>query len=163
MPDAAVSSSDGGPSPKGGRVSQDDLEKQVAALGGPSGRPRLRVGRQQVVFVAIVAIAFWLIFVFGSTLQQLNEATAREAQVQAETAALQQRLADDQREKELVQSDAYLQLQARGYGLGAPGEQVFSLESGAPSPAPLAQLGAPPATEAPQKPLDAWLNLLFGN
>jgi hypothetical protein len=145
-------------------VSEADLEAQVVALGGPGGRrPLLRVGWRQVAFVAIVAIAFWLVFVFATTLQQLNEASAREAQVKGETAALQQQLEDGQREKELAQSDAFVQLLARSYGLGAPNEEVFSLDPGAPSPAPLARLGAPPVAEQAESPLDAWLNLLFGN
>jgi len=145
-------------------VSEAELEAQVAALGGPIGRrPWLRVGWRQVAFLAIVAVAFWLVFVFGTTLQQLNEATAREAQVKAETAALQQQLTDDQRELQLAQTDSFKQLQARGYGLGAPNEVVFSLEAGAPPPPPLARLGAPSVAEQPETPLDAWLNLLFGN
>ncbi len=145
-------------------MSEADLEQQVTALGGPAGRrPGLRVGWRQAAFVGMLVIAFWLVFVFATSLQQLNEATAREASVKAEAAALQVRLDEDRRELELVQSDAFQQLQARAYGLGAPDEEVFALEPGTASPAPLAQLGAPPASEPPEKPLDAWLNLLFGN
>jgi hypothetical protein len=145
-------------------VSEAELEAQVAALGGPVGRRSwLRVGWRQTAFVAILAVAFWLIFVFGTTLQQLNEATAREGQVKAETAALQQQLTDGQRELQLAQTDSFKQLQARGYGLGAPNEIAFSLEAGAPSPPTLAKLGAPPVAAQPETPLDAWLNLLFGN
>jgi cell division protein FtsB len=139
------------------------LEAQVAALGGPVRRRRPHIGWAQVIFVGLLVIGSWLVLAFASTFQQLNEATASEASVQADIAAFQQRIDDGDREIALVQSDAFRQLEARAYGMGAPGEQVFSLEPGAPSPAPLAKLGAPPVETQSETPLDAWLNLLFGN
>ncbi len=152
---------DDGTPPAGARVAS--LESQVAALGGPTGRRRLRIGLNQVVVVIIVVAAFWLVYVFGSAVQQLNDANAREQAVQAETTALQRRLAADQREPAIVQSVAFQQLQARAYGLGKPGEQVFSLETNAPSPAPLPELGSAATSPVPETPLNAWLSLLFGD
>jgi hypothetical protein len=123
---------------------------------------RFRLGRAHVAIVAMAVIAVWLVFVFGRALGDLDRANARQEQVRAETLALELRLAADRRELELVQTDAFQALQARGYGMGAPGEQVFSLTPGAPPPPDLARLGGGLTAAEPSTPLDAWLELLFG-
>ena len=123
---------------------------------------RVRLGRGHVALAVIAIVAVWLVFVFARALGDLDRATARQEQVRAETAVLEQRLAADRRELALVQTDAFQALQARGYGIGAPGELVFSLTPGAPSPEPLARLGSSGRVAGPQTPLDAWLELLFG-
>jgi hypothetical protein len=146
-----------------------DLEDQLERLGRPvrTKGTSLRPRRIHVFLVALAIVSVWIVFVFARALGDLDRASARQAGIASEANALQARLDADRRELQLVQTDGFQRLQARSYGLGAPGEQVFSLGPGAPSPPPIVPLGGlQPAgtTDAgAQTPLDAWLNILFGN
>lgn len=103
--------------------------------------------------------------VFANALGDVDRASSRQRAIAAETAQQQARLDADKRELALVQTDAFQRLQARAYGLGAPGEIVFSLPADAPSPASITPLGATdakPTAADVETPLDAWLGLLFG-
>jgi hypothetical protein len=75
---------------------------------------------------------------------------------------LSERLEAGQRELVLVQTDGYQALQARGYGLGGPTEIAFSLDAEVAPPA-VVPLGARDARARGLAPIDAWLELLFGN
>ncbi len=118
--------------------------------------------RSYLLMVVGVVLAIWLVVVFGRALTQLNEATDRAAAVRLETIALQERLDAGRREAELVQTDAFMAMQARSFGMGRPSERAFALAPGtatAPAVVPLgADAGLAPATT----PLDSWLRLLFG-
>lgn len=125
-----------------------------------------RFRRLHLAVILIGVVAIWLVFVFARALSDVDQATTRQQAIAAEAAALQQRLDADHRELELVQTDAFQRMQARAYGMGAPGERIFSLPQDAPSPPPITPLGASAKgadVEQPQTPLDAWLALLFGN
>ena len=131
--------------------------------GGSSDRTRrLRPGRPYVGLALALLFGAWLVIVFGGALTELNEATERAAEVRAESAALQARLDAGRREAELAQTDGFLQMQARAYGMGLPGELPFALEPDAPPPPPVTPLGQESAVSAPQTPLESWLRLLFG-
>jgi hypothetical protein len=121
--------------------------------------------RLHIVLIAIAIIGVWLVFVFARALSDLDRATARQRTIAAEAATLEARLEADRREQEIVQTDAFQSILARAYGLGGPGEIVFSLPADAPSPAPITPLGGArqnqPADDS--APLDAWLNIIFGN
>jgi cell division protein FtsB len=132
----------------------------VTRSASPGGRRQSL--RTYLVLLGLAIVGVWLVFVFARTLGDLNEASRREAVVRAEAASLQERLEQTQRELELVQTDAFLRLQARGYGMGAPGEVVFTLETGQPPPE-IMPLGGTPSPSAPITPLEAWLALLFGD
>jgi hypothetical protein len=168
MPNAAVveAVSADGARPSRTRRGQD-AGSRLSALGDQIGygRPahRLRPGRGQLAIVALVIVGFWLVVVFGQALTELNSATAREAAASAEGTTLQQRLDADRRELEIVQTDAFQGILARAYGLGAPGEIAFSLDANAPSPEPITPLGSVPGPAQQETPLDAWLQLLFGD
>src|SRR5688572_30534491 len=125
MPRAAVALATPDARAAGGRPPRrDDLERQLADL-NRQVRPRnLRPGRTHLVLLALVVAAAWLVVVFANTLGDVDRATARQQAVQAESAALEQRLAADRRELALVQTDGFQALQARSFGMGAPGEQV---------------------------------------
>ncbi len=142
---------------------RDDLERQLADLNRQVRPRRLRPGRTHLVLLAMLVAAAWLVVVFANTLGDVDRATARHEQVAAESAALEQRLAAERRELELVQTDGFQALQARSFGMGAPGEQVFSLAPGAPAPPPVTPLGRAGQPAAPASALDAWLELLFGS
>lgn len=126
------------------------------------GRRGIGPGRSYLALALIVIVAIWVVFMFGRALTQLNEATQRAAAVQNETIALHDRLEQAQRELELVQTDAFLSLQARGYGMGEPGERAFGLAPGAPAPPAIVPLGGETASAAGRTPLESWLRLLFG-
>lgn len=131
--------------------------------GGSGGRTRrLRPGRAYVVFAAVLIVSVWLVLVFGRALTDLNVATERAAAVTAESAALEARLEAGRREVELVQSDGFMAMQARAYGMGRPGERAFALEPGAPVAPSITPLGAVSASSRPLTPLESWLRLLFG-
>lgn len=134
----------------------------AVALPPPSAR-RLRPTRVHVAFVIAVVVAFWVVLAFSRTMAQLNEATERAAAVRAENADLTSRLAHAQTESALLQSDAYLRFEARGFGMGRPGERAFGLAPGAPAPEPMVPLGGSAAAPTQPTPLDNWLNLLFGD
>ena len=134
----------------------DSLGRQIGYGRGP------RPGRAQLLAVAILIVAFWLIVTFGRALGQLNDATQRQQTAAAEAAALQLQLEAGRRELALVQTDAFQRLQARALGMGEMGELVFTLTSDAPPPA-IVPLGKRDTTAATQGPLEAWLELLFGN
>jgi hypothetical protein len=119
--------------------------------------------RSQLLLVLLIVLGFWLVLVFGRTLTELNETTDRVAAVAAETEELNARLDAGRRELVLVQADSFQRLQARSFGMGEPGEVVFSLESGTVGPAPIVPIAGAGTDPESGSPLDAWLDLLFGN
>ena len=140
------------------------VEAQFATLHKQLGYGRrLRPGRKQLGLIVLLVIGSWVVFSFGRTITQLNFASDRQAVLAADTAALSAQLEAGQREVELVQTDGFQALQARAFGIGAPGEIAFSLESAAPAAARVAPLGSTGPGAQPQTPLDAWLRLLFGD
>jgi hypothetical protein len=133
----------------------------AVALPPPNVR-RLRPSRVYLAVLGAVFISLWVVLAFGRTMAQLNEATERTAIVRAQNAELTSRLAAAQTESALLQSEAYLRFEARGFGMGKPGERAFGLAPGAPAPAPMIPLGGSAVTPAPATPLDNWLSLLLG-
>jgi hypothetical protein len=134
----------------------------AVALPPPSVR-RFRPTRVHVAIVIAALVAFYVVVAFSRTMAQLNEATQRAAAVRADNADLTSRLAEAQTESALLQSDAYLRFEARGFGMGRPGERSFGLVPGAPAPKPMVPLGGSAAVPTQPSPLDNWLNLLFGD
>ena len=134
---------------------------------GASARPRrsFKLRRIHLALTLLGIVAVWLVFVFAKALSDVDHATAIHQSIATETEALQQRLDADHREQEIVQTDAFQRMQARAYGMGATGEIVFTLPLDAPSPPPITPLGAAAAKSASEtvSPLDAWLQILFGN
>lgn len=123
---------------------------------------RLRPNRSYVALLAVILVGCWVVLGFAETITQLNAATDRQTELSAETRALTDRLDAGHREVQLIQTDAFQALQARGFGVGAPGEVSFSVATDALPPR-VVPLGSTDAAAAPQTPLDAWLRMLFGN
>jgi hypothetical protein len=144
------------PAEAGATQPLDSLARQLR------GGRRLGPGRSYLGLVVLVVVAIWVVFMFGRALTQLNEATQRAAAVRTETGVLYDRLEEVQRELELVQTDAFLSLQARGYGMGESGERVFGLAPGAPAPPAIVPLGGTATSADGRTPLESWLRLLFG-
>ena len=124
------------------------LESPNPGASARPSRPQFRPRRLHALLIAIAIVAIWLVFVFARALGDVDHATARKQSIAAEAATLQARLDADHREQLIVQTDAFQAMQARAYGLGAPGEIVFSLPQDAPSPAPITPLGATTTTAA---------------
>jgi cell division protein FtsB len=123
---------------------------------------RLRPTRGLIVLVAIVLIGLWFLAGFARTMTQLNSSSDRRAELTGETAALTSRLDAGHREVELIQTDAFQALQARSYGIGAPGEISFSVPRGDPAPR-VVPLGTAATAALSRTPLESWLSLLFGD
>lgn len=139
-----------------------ELSGRLDSLGRQIGYGRgLRPGRAQLLVLAIVIVAFWLVLTFGRALGQLNDATQRQQTADADAAALQLQLEAGRRELALVQTDAFQRLQARALGMGEMGELIFTVTSDAPPPA-IVPLGQSASALVEKGPLDAWLELLFG-
>lgn len=135
-----------------------------AGTGGQPGRnsTKLRPTRSYLFIVIGVVLAIWLVIVFGRALTQLNEATERATAMRLETISLQERLDAGRREAELVQTDAFMAMQARSFGMGRPAERAFALVAGAPPAPAVVPLGADTGPVPATTPLDSWLRLLFG-
>jgi cell division protein FtsB len=141
-----------------------ELSTQLSELRRQMGYGRgFRPSRSQVLLVALLLVGFWLVVVFGNALSQLNAAEQREAAMAAEANALQAELDAGRRELALVQTDAFQALQARALGYGESGELAFTLPAGAPPPDHVVPLGVADAPPTMATPLEAWLDLLFGD
>jgi hypothetical protein len=152
------------PKPAVAVATNSELGSRLDSLGRQIGYGRgLRPGRAQILAVLMVILAFWLLITFGRALGQLNDATQREATAAAETRTLQAQLEAGRRELMLVQTDAFQALEARALGMGSQGEKIFALAADAPPPPGLVPLGQNSASAAQESPLEAWLELLFGN
>ncbi len=146
----------GRPAAAGG---SDPLGPPAPPLATP-GLPGLT--RRRVAFVLGGLVVLWIVLVFGRAMASQAAATARAEGLRADNAAREARLAEGQRELRIVQSPAFVRLQARAYGLGEPGERIFLLTPTGSDPRPIAPLGGPLEPAPPASPLDAWLTLFFG-
>jgi len=131
----------------------------------PASLPMPSLSRRRVVTAAGVLLAGLLTLSF---VRQVGEATAasdRAAELRVTNAALRDEVARLQLDLGHVQNLRFIQLQGRAFGLGGKGEVPFALAAGAPSleanaPGSTAvRLGAP---KRPTNPLEAWLEVLFG-
>jgi hypothetical protein len=138
------------------------MTRAAVASGPTSYGRRLRPTRGLIVLVAIVLIGMWFLAGFARTMTQLDTSSDRRAELTTETTALSNRLDADHRELELIQTDAFQSLQARSYGIGAPGEISFSVPHDV-APQHVVPLGSTATQAAAQTPLEAWLSLLFGD
>jgi len=121
--------------------------------------------RRRAAFILASVVSAWIIVAFARQVGDASAATARAAQLRVENQQIETSVAALQAELELIQKQAWIEQQARGYGLGARRERPFVLASDAaplPADAPgsaALRLGAP---ETARSPLESWLSLLFG-
>ncbi|MDQ3492015.1 MAG: hypothetical protein M3452_01985 [Chloroflexota bacterium] len=121
-----------------------------------------RVSRRSLALSGSILLVVWLVLVFGSALADVDAAERRAQQARADSAELQVRLEQGRAEIALLQTDAFLRLQARAYGMGERGERAFALEAGAPLIDPIVPLGTSSKPPAARSPLEDWLQLFFG-
>lgn len=130
---------------------------------GPLGRmPVAGLSRRSVAFLIGAIVVAWIVFIFARAVADSAASADQVDLLRQQTAAAAERLAAAERELEVIQSPAYLALQARAHGFGRSGELVFALMADAPSPRPITPLGAEPGTDGRSRPIDDWLDLLFG-
>ncbi len=128
----------------------------------PERIPIAGLDRRSLVLLTACLIVAWLVFVFSRAVADSTTATQRVAELRAGNATIEQRLEARQAELSIVQSPAFVALQARAYGLGTAREQVFSLNPGAPPPPSITPLGDEARSAPAKSPLEEWLDLLFG-
>ena len=116
-----------------------------------------------MVLLVVVVISAWVVVGFGRTITSMNAAVDRQAALTAENQMLSAQLDAGERELDLVQTDGFQSLQARAFGIGAPGEVAFSLETDAPAAPQIVPLGSSGTASDSKAPLEAWLKLLFGD
>jgi cell division protein FtsB len=110
-----------------------------------------------------IVVTVWLVVIFGRALADSNALDQRAAQEEATNAALRAQVAAGRAEIAFIQTDTFLQFEARSYGMGQPRERAFALEPGAPAPRPITPLGSGDEAAASRTPLEDWLRLLFGS
>jgi hypothetical protein len=129
------------------------------------GLPIAGITRRRVAWILATIVSVWIVLVFARQVGDAGAAADRAARLRVANAGLVSQVDDLQRELDLVQRQAFIEQEARAYGLGTRGERPFILAPGAD---PLAadapgsaavRLGARSDRTAP---LDVWLDLLFG-
>lgn len=110
--------------------------------------------------MAGLLIAGWVAISFGSALVQVDAAQHEAAEVRAANQTLEAELAAGREEIAIIQTDSFLALQSRAFGMGDAGERSFALAAGAMVPR-IVPLASDPESSAPRAPLDEWLDLLL--
>ena len=129
-------------------------------MSSPAGRSLEPRGAVALVFGSFVAIG--VVLVFAGTLARATELEAEAVQASAAVALLEDRLVAGNSEIEFLDTDRFVEQQARAIGFGTRGEQPFALPDDAPSPPPIVPLGEAAEQQRPATPFDAWMELLFG-
>lgn len=143
-----------------------DQEERSAARGPDLGAlPIAGITRRRAAWALALFVSIWIVAVFARQVGDAGAAADRADRLRAENAVFASQVEALQDELDLVQRQAFIEQQARAYGLGGANERPFAL---APEASPLpadapgsaaARLGAGPSRTAP---VDAWLDLLFG-
>lgn len=139
----------------------------------PEGRPSLdpaslpmpSLSRRRLFTMVGVLLAAWLALSFARQVGEASAATYRAEALRDTNAALRDEIARLEADLSRVQDRNYILQQGRGFGLGGRHEIAFAL-GGDASPLALdapgsaaARLGSDAAIE---RPLDVWLEVLFG-
>jgi cell division protein FtsB len=123
------------------------------------------ITRRRAAFALAALVTVWVVAVFARQVGDASAATARADRIRVENVEIAANVADLRSELQLIQTQPYIEQQARGYGLGNTRERPFALAGDAgplPSDAPGSpglRLGA--RTDA-RTPLESWLSVLFG-
>ena len=137
----------------------------TASLGSLSDLPVAGLTRRRIALLIGSLVAAWVIVLFARQVGEASDATARAVDMRAANVVLSVEVAALEDELTLIQRQAYIEQQARGYRLGKPREIPFSLADDSPALAAdapgtaAARLGA---VVDRASPLEAWLQMLFG-
>ncbi len=154
-----------GASARSGGVDSADDPLETGGRVDLSGLTVAGITRRRVGWVAAAFVSVWIVIVFARQVGDATTAANRAAQMAVDNAALAAEVKALEGEFALIVQPAFVGLQARGHGLGAPREIPFTLDSSVPAPAD----GAPGsasvrlgADDDRRTPLESWLSLLFG-
>jgi hypothetical protein len=127
--------------------------------------PGLPLTRRRLALLVGGLFALWLVGVFARQVGEASSAANQADLMRARNVAMEQDVAALEQEIRLIKQPAFVSQMARGYLLGTPREIPFVVDPNAP----------PVATDAPgsigikgdtagksNSPLDAWLQVLFG-
>lgn len=137
----------------------------AASLGSLSDLPVAGLTRRRIALLIGSLVAAWVIVLFARQVGEASEATTRAEDMRTANVALESEVAALEGELALIQRQAYIEQQARGYRLGKPREIPFVLADDAPPLAPDAPGAAAVRLGAVvdhANPLESWLELLFG-
>lgn len=136
-----------------------------ASVGSLADLPVAGLTRRRIALLIGAVLAAWVIVLLARQVSEASAAAGRLDAMRASNAALETQIEALTLEKQLIESQAYIEQQAREYRLGTTREIPFILADNAPPLPPDApgsaavKLGAP-ATH--RTPLDSWLDVLFG-
>jgi cell division protein FtsB len=153
------------PSPPGGDPGAPEPEPPPRITPDLSALPIAGIGRRQVAMIIGSLVAAWIIFMFARQIGDASAASTRAEALVAANETLRDDIEASRRELQLIQRQAYVLQQARGYGLGKGREIPFSLAPDAPplpadAPGSAAvRVGAGGETTTP---FERWMDLLFG-
>ena len=123
---------------------------------------RSRLERRSAGIACAAVVGVWLLVVFAGALADASDQAARLAKEQAINDQLQARVAAGDAEIDAIAQRSFMDLLARGYGMGATAERPFSLAPGAPPPPVMVPLGRSTAQAPPTTPFEDWMRLLIG-
>ena len=150
------------------RPGGDDAAGEPNAPAGSidlSGLTVAGLTRRRVGWVAAALLSVWIVLVFARQVGEATSAANLAVQMAVDNAALTAEVHALESELELIVQPAFVGLQARGHGLGAPREIPFTLDSSVPAPvdgAPGSAAVRLGADDDRRTPLESWLSLLFG-
>lgn len=146
--------------------SDDPAAEAIAASEpGLAALPIAGLTRRRVAAILSSILVAWVIMLFARQVGDAQAATGRADGLVLTNAELGVKVAVLRRELDLIGRQRYVEQQARGYGLGTPGEIAFTLAADAP-PLPADAPGSAAvrigADRAEITPLERWLTVLFG-
>ncbi len=131
----------------------------------PATLPMPSLSRRRVITAAGILVAGFLSLTFAQQVGEASAASQHADDLRAANADLREEVARLERDLDHVQDPRFITLEGRAYGLGGRREIPFALAGGAPALAPDAPGSASVRLGADQQersPLDAWLDVLFG-
>ena len=129
-----------------------------------SALPIAGLTRGRLLAIAALFAAGWIAIAFARQVGAAGDLGARADALRADNTTLERQVAALQDELALVQTPEYIAQEARAHRLGSSGEVPFTLAPDAPplaADAPGSAAGRLGAEPAEQRPLEAWLELLF--
>ena len=141
-----------------------DAASELPAALDLATMPIAGLTRGRLLGLAGLFAAAWIVFAFWRQVGAAGELTDRADLLRTGNSELEMRVAELEAELQLVQTPAYVALQAHAYRLGARNEGPFTIEANAPplpADAPGSASTAVGAEGQAEPPIEAWLTLLF--